>query len=55
MPIIADAEAGFGGPLNCFEMMKAMIKAGAAGVHFEDQLSSEKKCGHLGGKARALP
>ncbi|KAK9833387.1 hypothetical protein WJX81_000727 [Elliptochloris bilobata] len=49
-PIVADAEAGFGGPLNCFEMMKAMIKAGAAGVHFEDQLSSEKKCGHLGGK-----
>lgn len=49
-PIIADAEAGFGGPLNCFELMKAMIKAGAAGVHFEDQLSSEKKCGHLGGK-----
>ena len=47
---MADAEAGFGGPLNCFEMMKAMIKAGAAGVHFEDQLSSEKKCGHLGGK-----
>lgn len=49
-PIVADAEAGFGGPLNCFEMMKAMIEAGAAGVHFEDQLSSEKKCGHLGGK-----
>ena len=49
-PIIADAEAGFGGPLNVFEMMKAMIEAGAAGVHFEDQLSSEKKCGHLGGK-----
>ncbi len=49
-PIIADAEAGFGGPLNAFEMMKAMIEAGAAGVHFEDQLSSEKKCGHLGGK-----
>ena len=49
-PIVADAEAGFGGPLNCFELMKAMIKAGAAGVHFEDQLSSEKKCGHLGGK-----
>ena len=50
-PIVADAEAGFGGPLNCFELMKSMIKAGAAGVHFEDQLSSEKKCGHLGGKA----
>ena len=50
MPIVADAEAGFGGPLNVFELMKAMIKAGAAGVHFEDQLSSEKKCGHLGGK-----
>ena len=49
-PIVADAEAGFGGPLNVFELMKAMIKAGAAGVHFEDQLSSEKKCGHLGGK-----
>ncbi|KAK9806597.1 hypothetical protein WJX73_006753 [Symbiochloris irregularis] len=49
-PIVADAEAGFGGPLNCFELMKQMIEAGAAGVHFEDQLSSEKKCGHLGGK-----
>jgi isocitrate lyase len=49
-PIIADAEAGFGGNLNAFELMKAMIKAGAAGVHFEDQLSSAKKCGHLGGK-----
>ena len=49
-PIIADAEAGFGGPLNAFELMKAMIKAGAGGVHFEDQLASEKKCGHLGGK-----
>ncbi len=49
-PIVADAEAGFGGPLNVFEIMKAMIKAGAAGVHLEDQLSSEKKCGHLGGK-----
>ena len=47
---MADAEAGFGGPLNAFELMKAMIEAGAAGVHFEDQLSSEKKCGHLGGK-----
>ncbi|WLD91967.1 isocitrate lyase [Alkalihalobacillus sp. AL-G] len=49
-PIVADAEAGFGGPLNVYELMKAMIEAGAAGVHFEDQLSSEKKCGHLGGK-----
>jgi isocitrate lyase len=49
-PIIADAEAGFGGALNVFELMKGMIEAGAAGVHFEDQLSSEKKCGHLGGK-----
>ncbi len=49
-PIVADAEAGFGGPLNCFELMKAMIRAGAAGVHFEDQLASEKKCGHMGGK-----
>jgi isocitrate lyase len=49
-PIVADAEAGFGGPLNCFEIMKAYIAAGAAGVHFEDQLASEKKCGHLGGK-----
>jgi isocitrate lyase len=49
-PIMADAEAGFGGPLNAFELMKSMIEAGAAGVHFEDQLSSEKKCGHLGGK-----
>src|SRR5436190_11964388 len=50
LPIVADAEAGFGGPLNAFELMTAMIEAGAAGVHFEDQLSSEKKCGHLGGK-----
>src|SRR3954452_12646522 len=49
-PIVADAEAGFGGPLNAFEIMKSFIKAGAAAVHFEDQLSSEKKCGHLGGK-----
>ena len=49
-PIVADAEAGFGGPLNAYELMKAMIAAGAAGVHFEDQLASEKKCGHLGGK-----
>src|SRR3954469_9388258 len=50
VPIVADAEAGFGGPLNAFELMKAMIAAGAAGVHWEDQLASEKKCGHLGGK-----
>jgi len=49
-PIVADAEAGFGGPLNAFELMKAMIEAGASGVHFEDQLASEKKCGHMGGK-----
>ena len=49
-PIVADAEAGFGGPLNAFELMRSMIEAGAAGVHFEDQLASEKKCGHLGGK-----
>jgi isocitrate lyase len=49
-PIVADAEAGFGGPLNAFELMKGMIEAGAAGVHFEDQVASEKKCGHLGGK-----
>ena len=50
LPIVADAEAGFGGPLNCYEIMKAYIEAGAAGVHFEDQLAAEKKCGHLGGK-----
>ena len=50
LPIVADAEAGFGGPLNCFELMKSMIESGAAAVHFEDQLASEKKCGHLGGK-----
>jgi isocitrate lyase len=50
VPIVADAEAGFGGPLHAFELMKSMIEAGAAGVHFEDQLASEKKCGHLGGK-----
>ena len=50
LPIIADAEAGFGGALNAYELMYHMIEAGAAGVHFEDQLASEKKCGHLGGK-----
>src|SRR5690606_18692508 len=50
VPIVADAEAGFGGPLNAFELMKSMIVSGAAGVHWEDQLASEKKCGHLGGK-----
>ncbi|MBE7371038.1 MULTISPECIES: isocitrate lyase [Dermacoccus] len=50
VPIVADAEAGFGGPLNAYELMKSMINAGAAGVHWEDQLASEKKCGHLGGK-----
>jgi isocitrate lyase len=50
VPMVADAEAGFGGPLNAFELMKGMIEAGVAGVHFEDQLASEKKCGHLGGK-----
>jgi isocitrate lyase len=49
-PILADAEAGFGGPLHAYELMRSMIEAGAAGVHFEDQLASEKKCGHLGGK-----
>jgi isocitrate lyase len=49
-PIVADAEAGFGGPLNAYELMKSMIEAGASGVHFEDQLASEKKCGHMGGK-----
>src|SRR5262249_7136603 len=49
-PLVADAEAGFGGPLNAFELIKGMIESGAAGVHLEDQLSSEKKCGHLGGK-----
>jgi isocitrate lyase len=49
-PIVADAEAGFGGNLNCYELMKSMIEAGASGVHFEDQLASEKKCGHMGGK-----
>src|SRR5207253_2974492 len=50
LPILADAEAGFGGCLNAYELMRAMIEAGAAGVHFEDQLAAEKKCGHLGGK-----
>ncbi|HYO47660.1 MAG TPA: isocitrate lyase, partial [Gemmatimonadota bacterium] len=50
VPIVADAEAGFGGPVHAYELMKAMIEAGASGVHFEDQLASEKKCGHMGGK-----
>jgi isocitrate lyase len=50
VPLVADAESGFGGALNCFELTKGPIEAGAAGVHFEDQLSSEKKCGHMGGK-----
>src|SRR6185436_15160486 len=50
VPIVADAEAGFGGALNAYEIMKSMIEAGAAGVHFEDQLAAEKKCGHLCGK-----
>jgi isocitrate lyase len=50
VPVVADAEAGFGGPLNAYELMQAMLEAGAAGVHFEDQLAAEKKCGHLGGK-----
>ncbi|HKT21175.1 MAG TPA: isocitrate lyase/phosphoenolpyruvate mutase family protein, partial [Nitrososphaerales archaeon] len=50
VPLVADGEAGFGGPLNVFELTKAMIEAGVAGVHYEDQLSSEKKCGHMGGK-----
>lgn len=54
-PLVADAEAGFGGTLNAFELMKAMIEAGVAGVHFEDQLSSAKKCGHLGGKVLVPP
>lgn len=54
-PIVADAEAGFGGNLNAYELMAAMIKAGAAGVHFEDQLASAKKCGHMGGKVSCDP
>ena len=55
LPIIADAEVGFGGNLNAFELMKRMIDAGVSGVHFEDQLASVKKCGHLGGKAWYQP
>jgi isocitrate lyase len=55
VPIVADAEAGFGGVLNAFELMKAMIEAGAAGVHFEDQLASVKKCGHMGGRCWCPP
>src|SRR4029077_6519798 len=55
VPIVADSEAGFGGPLNAYELMKGMIEAGAAGVHFEDQLASEKKCGHMGGKVLIPP
>jgi isocitrate lyase len=54
-PIVADAEAGFGGPLNAYELMKAMIEAGAAGVHFEDQLASVKKCGHSAARCWCRP